>query len=113
MQRWAKCRMWRRLLNDPVEWVGDPWLSLEDTADGRDGKSVLLHVEHADDSSRTLAQTNACLGEDALRDGIALFRDCPHSLGEAGNLELAEGRAIHQPTHLLGGIYPVVDLHLA
>src|SRR5690348_12499742 len=113
MQRWAKRRMRRRLLDDPVEWVGDPWLSLEDAADGRDGKSLLLHREHADDGSRTLAQTSACLGEDALCDGIALLGDLPHAFGETGNLELAEGRAIHQPTHLLSVIHTVVDLHLA
>ena len=47
MQWWAKCRLRRRLLDDPVEWVGDPWLGLEDAADGRNRKSLLPHFEHA------------------------------------------------------------------
>src|SRR6185312_17394402 len=109
MERWAKRRMRRRLLDDPVKWIGDPWLSLEDTADGRDRKGILLHLEHADNGSRALAQTSARLGKDALCDGIALLRDCPDPFGKTGDLELAEGHAIDQPTHLLRIIYPVVD----
>ena len=59
------------------------------------GKSLLLHIKHANDRNRALAQACASLMKDALRHAIALLRHLPVSR-QMTNLELAEGRAINR-----------------